>query len=50
MDKVFAQRLALARKIRCISQRDLAKALEISPSSIEKYEKGGNSLGRITRI
>lgn len=40
MDNVFAQRLVLARKIRCISQRDLAKALEISASSIEKYEKG----------
>lgn len=42
MDNTFAQRLVNARKIRCMSQRELSNALQgqISPTAIEKYEKG----------
>ena len=42
MDNTFAKRLVNARKIRCMSQRDLCNALQgqISPAAIEKYEKG----------
>ena len=42
MDNTFANRLVNARKIRCISQRELCKMLDgkISPAAIEKYEKG----------
>jgi len=42
MKTVFAQRLKAARKIRCMSQRDLCNALEgkVSSSAVEKYEKG----------
>lgn len=42
MNNVFSQRLINARKIRCLSQRDLSKLLEgkISPTAIAKYEKG----------
>ena len=42
MDNTFAIRLVNARKIRCMSQRELSNALQgqISPSAIEKYEKG----------
>lgn len=42
MENVFAQRLANARKIRCMSQRELSQAVEgkVSPSAIAKYEKG----------
>ena len=42
MDNTFAKRLINARKIRCMSQRDLCNALQgqLSASAIEKYEKG----------
>lgn len=42
MDNTFARRLVNARKIRCMSQRDLRDALNgaVSSSAIEKYEKG----------
>ena len=42
MNNTFAQRLVNARKIRCMSQRELCNALQgqISPAAIEKYEKG----------
>lgn len=42
MENTFANRLVSARKIRCMSQRDLATAMEgkVSSSAIEKYEKG----------
>ena len=40
MENTFANRLINARKIRGMSQRDLASVLDVSPSSIEKYEKG----------
>lgn len=42
MDNTFAKRLVNARKIRCISQRELCKKLQgqISSTAIEKYEKG----------
>lgn len=42
MENVFAQRLVNARKIRCMSQRDLCDAVdgEVSPSAIAKYERG----------
>lgn len=41
MNDVFAKRLVNARKIRCISQRELSSKLEevVSPSAIAKYEK-----------
>lgn len=40
MKQIFAQRLINARKIRCISQRDLSKLVKLSPTAIAKYEKG----------
>lgn len=42
MNNVFSQRLINARKIRCLSQRDLSRLLDgkISPTAIAKYEKG----------
>lgn len=42
MDNTFAKRLVNARKIRCLSQRELSNALQgqLSASAIEKYEKG----------
>lgn len=42
MDNTFANRLVNARKIRCISQRELCNILQgqVSPTAIEKYEKG----------
>lgn len=40
MENTFANRLVNARKIRCMSQRNLAEALEISASAIQKYENG----------
>lgn len=42
MENVFAQRLVNARKIRCMSQRELRDAVDgkISSSAIAKYEKG----------
>ena len=42
MENVFAQRLVNARKIRCMSQRELCDAVDgkISSSAIAKYEKG----------
>lgn len=42
MDNIFANRLINARKIRCLSQRELCNVLQgqISPTAIEKYEKG----------
>ncbi|MBQ0016584.1 MAG: ImmA/IrrE family metallo-endopeptidase [Bacteroidales bacterium] len=42
MGNAFAQRLVNARKIRCLSQRELSNKLEgqVSPTAIEKYEKG----------
>ena len=42
MENAFAQRLVNARKIRCMSQRELSNKLEgqVSPTAIEKYEKG----------
>ncbi len=42
MENVFAQRLVNARKIRCMSQRDLCASVggKISSSAIAKYEKG----------
>jgi Zn-dependent peptidase ImmA (M78 family)/transcriptional regulator with XRE-family HTH domain len=42
MDKVFAQRLANARKIRCMSQRELCASVggKVSPTAVAKYEKG----------
>lgn len=42
MKNAFAQRLVNARKIRCMSQRDLSKKTDnkVSPTAIEKYEKG----------
>lgn len=42
MNNVFSQRLINARKIRCISQRNLSKKLDgkISTYTIARYEKG----------
>lgn len=42
MNNVFSQRLINARKIRCISQRNLSKLLDgkISTYTIAKFEKG----------
>lgn len=42
MDMTFAQRLINARKIRCMSQRELCASLDgrLSPTAIAKYEKG----------
>lgn len=42
MENVFAQRLVNARKIRCMSQRELCAAVDgkISSSAIAKYENG----------
>lgn len=42
MENVFAQRLVNARKIRCMSQKELCNAVggKISSSAIAKYEKG----------
>lgn len=42
MNTVFAKRLLNARKIRCMSQRDLSAitAGQVSPTAIAKYEKG----------
>lgn len=42
MNNTFAQRLVNARRIRCISQRDLCDMVDgqISPTAIAKYEKG----------
>lgn len=42
MENVFAQRLVNARKIRCMSQRELCNSvgIELSPTAIAKYEKG----------
>ena len=42
MDNTFAQRLVNARKIRCISQRELCNSVDgkVSPTAIAKYEKG----------
>lgn len=42
MDNTFAKRLVNARKIRCLSQRELSNTLQgqLSASAIEKYEKG----------
>ncbi len=42
MNNTFAQRLVNARKICCISQRELCDLLEgkVSPTAIAKYEKG----------
>lgn len=42
MENTFAKRLVNARKIRCISQRELCKLLgdKVSSTAIAKYEKG----------
>lgn len=42
MNSVFAQRLLNARKIRCMSQRELSASTKgkVSPTAIAKYEKG----------
>lgn len=42
MDNTFAQRLINARKIRCMSQRELCNSVDgkVSPTAIAKYEKG----------
>ena len=42
MDNTFAKRLINARKMRCLSQRDLCGMVEgkVSPTAIAKYEKG----------
>ena len=42
MNNTFAQRLVNARKIRCLSQRELCESLggKVSPTAIAKYEKG----------
>lgn len=42
MDNTFARRLVNARKIRCMSQRELCNSVDgkISPTAIAKYEKG----------
>lgn len=42
MDNTFAQRLVNARKIRCMSQRELCNSVDgkVSPTAIAKYEKG----------
>ena len=42
MNNTFAQRLVNARKIRCVSQRELCDLMhhKISPTAIAKYEKG----------
>lgn len=42
MDNAFAQRLVNARKIRCMSQRELCSSVSgmVSPTAIAKYEKG----------
>ena len=42
MDNTFAQRLVNARKIRCMSQRELCSSVDgkVSPTAIAKYEKG----------
>ncbi len=42
MDKTFAKRLINARKMRCVSQRELSRLLDnkVSSSAIEKYEHG----------
>ena len=41
MKDTFARRLVNARKIRCMSQRDLVDRMEgkVSSTAIEKYEK-----------
>ena len=40
MDNTFAQRLVNARKIRCMSQRELCNSVDgkVSPTAIAKYE------------
>lgn len=42
MNDIFAKRLINARKIRCLSQRELSNLLgnKISPTAVAKYEKG----------
>lgn len=42
MDNTFAQRLVNARKIRCMSQRELCNSVDgkVSPTAIAKYENG----------
>jgi len=42
MNNTFGQRLVNARKIRCMSQRDLSESVgkKVSPTAIAKYEKG----------
>lgn len=42
MNNTFAQRLVNARKIRCMSQRELCNVVDgkVSPTAIVKYEKG----------
>lgn len=42
MDNTFAQRLVTARKIRCMSQRELCSSVDgkVSPTAIAKYEQG----------
>ena len=42
MDNTFAKRLINARKMRCMSQRDLCAMVEgkVSPTAVAKYEKG----------
>ncbi len=42
MNNTFAQRLVSARKIRCMSQRELCNSVggKVSPTAIAKYEKG----------
>ena len=42
MENTFAQRLVNARKIRCMSQRELCNSVDgkVSPTAIAKYEKG----------
>lgn len=42
MNTTFAQRLVNARKIRCMSQRELCNSADgkVSPTAIAKYEKG----------
>lgn len=37
-------RLALARKLRGMNQTELAKAVDVTPRAISKYEKGGEGL------
>lgn len=42
MNNIFSERLKNARKIRCLSQRELCASLheKLSPTAISKYEKG----------